>query len=263
MKKKILAVLLCATMVMGFSLNSYAAIGADGTGDADAVGENKIELDATTKTPTINVTISKSGAIIANPYRLAVATVDPNGDNTLEKATITVTNKSDVPIGVKITGKIEIDSGADSVSVGTTKAAVEAATTKQVYVQAIVTKASAPTVKLQTTTKKTTTVSGVEQTTYTYKEVAPVVYSTKGTTIATVPVLAAGATGALAGVKANADLNGDGKAQSVDAIDIIIDGAVSTPTTVAWKGTDVFKVTTTYDIQMAKNDAISGFASAE
>lgn len=250
MKKKLLALVLAATMVIGMGISASAADVSTGDVSGQLVS-GTIDLDADVEECTILVTISKTGDVIANPYELEVtdARTSTNVTDSLVGATITVENKSNVPIAVNITGKLTL---ASTVTAGTTLAAVEANTTaKQVYVQALVFKSGTTDTYLNKATYN------AKSETYTVAQVAPLVYSAKGTSIATVPVLAAKD-------KAKADLYStklsDKTAMSVEAIDVVISGATSNPATATWKdGTDTVKVTTVYDLKLAKSTDVTPF----
>lgn len=89
-EEKMLSLVLATAMLVGGSMTAFAAPTSTVIEDLPmSEGDGKIVMDATVQSATIKVTVTYDGSIIANPYGLSIATVDVDGENTLEGATST------------------------------------------------------------------------------------------------------------------------------------------------------------------------------
>lgn len=249
MKKKLTALALVATMLIASSMTVFAAeptTPAEPTGNREALGGGDLTMQSTVETVTISVTVTKGDAIVANPY--GIEKKNEAGDQTIiaegttfKGSTITFVNGSNVPIYVALTGRIKLPTYATSapaaqkVTVAATKAAIAAATTKQVYVDAEVLGAGTD----GNYTKELTS-DGT-------KAVGKVIYGTTAKSIANVTLAAKD--------KATGD--------EADKMQVKIDGATSVGQASLWNATtDKFDVITTYDLQLGGIRAKSKFKTA-
>lgn len=240
MKKKMLSLVLATAMLVGASMTVFAAPTTITDLPMDE-GDGDIVMDATVQKATIKVTVEQAGTIIANPYGLSVASVDVDGENSLEGATIKFTNESNAAIEVGLKGSITLADysnvdKADQVTIASDAKSIATATTKQVYVQAeIVDSIDAATNKAADDAVYLADAKGVA--------VKPLVYAAKAAEIATAPVLA----------KKDYDTDADGAVKTaVEEMAVVISGATSTSATSMWTDDDAFTVTTTYDLKLAK-----------
>lgn len=144
MKKKLLAVALTATMLVGSSLTAFASSTTDITSATEGVYGATIEGDTEVKVPTISVTVPTDlGNIGLNPYQM---TFTPTGGeestDQIISATHEIVNGSDVAIAVNVA---ELKGTADSPSqaVFVTAAPTEKITTKAVFMYLVVDKKGA------------------------------------------------------------------------------------------------------------------------
>lgn len=247
MKKKLTALALVATMLIASSMTVFAEETApsEPTGSREALGGGDLTMQSTVETVTISVTVTKGDAIVANPYGIEKKDGSDNvviaEGTTFKGSTITFVNGSNVPIYVALTGRIKLPTYATSapaaqkVTVAATKAAIAAATTKQVYVDAEVLGAGTD----GNYTKELTS-DGT-------KVVGKVAYGTTAKSIANVTLAAKD--------KATGD--------EVDKMQVKIDGATSVGQASLWNATtDKFDVITTYDLQLGGIRAKSKFKTA-
>lgn len=249
MKKKILAMVLMATMLIGTSISVSAATATTvSNNDADksvtsgnATGDS-LRMLATVKAADIEVEIKIGNTVVANPYGLTVGSVS----DTLVGAIITFENKSDTPIEVGLKGQIDLptyntEPTAQRVSVGSSKSEVMSATTKQVFVQAeIVAGESISDKKIAAENAKYFVIknSAGEK-----KKVAPLVYEKTAVAIASNPVLDK------AGVSGN-------DATTNCKMAVVLSGATSISPDYAWGDSDKFTVVTFYDLKLSNKPSL-------
>lgn len=248
MKKKILAMVLMATMLIGASMSVSAAATTVSGSDADktvtsgnAAGDS-IRMLASVSAADIEVEIKVGSTVVANPYGLTVGSVS----DTLVGAIITFENKSDTPIEVGLKGQIDLptyntEPTAQRVSVGSSKSEVMSATTKQVFVQAeIVASESISDKKIAAENVKYFVIknSAGEK-----KKVAPLVYEKTAVAIASNPVLDK------AGVSGN-------DATTNCKMAVVLSGATSISPDYAWGDSDKFTVVTFYDLKLSNKPSL-------
>ncbi len=243
MKKKVLSLMLAGVLLIGGSMTVFAAEGleTDTSGNdiwsALPTEEQSIDIDATIQEATINITITKDNRIIANPYKLSVAG-DPDGEKTLEGATIIFTNGSDAAVSIGLKGQITLSSGNDSkpsdskVTIASDKKSVETAERKQVYVQAEIVNADG--VSGNDILPGALYFANAKS-----KVVEPLVYSKSGAALTEAPVLA------------KAGYAGDVE-NAQESMAVVISGATSASTSSVWDDTDAFTVSTIYDLKLAQ-----------
>jgi len=255
MNKKLVSILLTATMVLSSSFIAFAddptppsfSGGALGSTHGDDKDANSIDYTGTVELPIINVEIAGSKAgVVANPYGLTVegVTVDDGEDYpTLIGDVITITNKSNMKIGLGITGKVEPFKSGDKdsqVKIATDPKAMHSDTkNKNVYVEGFIA-SDAWTAEAKSGGKMA--VKG--------KEVAPVVFTAKGAAF-TDPILEAGTKDGDNVTAATFEEDSNTGFGTTGTIKLVIDGETSFPEGAAWEETDTFKVTTTFDIKAA------------
>lgn len=111
MKKKILSLVLAATMVMGMSITAFAAettditaAGADGAYSTELTGELDVEL------PVIKVTVPSSlSDIVLNPYCIEVTYEGAANSDSVITAAQTITSESNVPLSVDVTATAAVE----------------------------------------------------------------------------------------------------------------------------------------------------------
>ncbi len=240
-----------ATMLFGMSMTVFAVSDNDVTGndvtgnDVETVsgsdvigGEQKIEMGGTVQTPTLKVTITKGKTVIANPYGLEDSTLGLTTDETLKGSTIEFKNESDTPIAVGLAGQVKLadydtmgTEKADRVTIADSLSSLNTATTKQVYIQAIVTSDGEEAHVLQTSSDR---------------DEKPLVYGKSNTELSNTPVLAAGGKAAA----------GSGNS---DTMILVISGGTSKSPTSQWTDADEFTVVTIYDLQFGNSKKLSKF----
>lgn len=94
MKKRLLSVLLAATMTMGAT--SISAFAEDINNMGDLAGTQSFEASGEAKVPTINITVPTTGTIVLDPFNL-----EQNGQIT--SADFKIINNSDIPVSVSLT----------------------------------------------------------------------------------------------------------------------------------------------------------------
>lgn len=262
MKKKLIGAVLTAVMLLGTSIVVCAAptvSGNDISGNDpwDSVsgnditttisgndeilrpgcGSNEIIFNGEVETVHLELTITQSGRIIANPYGLTNSTLGLNADTTLTPAVIKFENKSDAAVSVGLTGAVKlyydgVDNMEDMVKIASEN--VSGAMGKQLYVQGRISDGN----RRYLATAK----DGI---------VPPIVYSEEGAAVKSAPVLTAEGMG---GTPAQ-----DGSGITTDTIVLQISGSTSYSTVSEWKKQNKFDVITIYDIALSEKEKASGF----
>ena len=130
MKKKILALILAGTMVMGSCLTASAteiSTATDGQYKAD------VEVTEDIKTPTIRITVPTTAAVTLNPYK--IKTTVGNTENSTDKVVSDhyfIKNASNVAI--RVDGKLQVVPASGSEVVMATTALTGKETTKTALV---------------------------------------------------------------------------------------------------------------------------------
>lgn len=200
-------------------------------------GSNQIVFKGEVETVHLTLTITQSGRIIANPYGLTNSSLGLNANTTLTPARIKFENKSDAALSVGLTGAIKlyydgVETTEDQIKIAAEN--VAGPTGKQLYVQG----------KISDGNRRylTTAQGGIE---------SPIIYSEKGTTAESAPVLAA------KGMGGKTSANGQGT--TTDTIVLELSGSTSYSKVSEWKKENKFDVITIYDIRLSEADMASGF----
>lgn len=241
MKKKILSLVLAAAMTAGVSMTAFATYNET----MENAGAGKpIEMEATLLNGAISMTITDAGGVQVNPYGLVKASTYFDSGKTFKGASIKFVNNSDMAIEVGLKGMLSMKTPytdatpkLNQVTFASDARTVQTATTKMVYVQALVVdKADDGGYKFLAASdaKYLTNAKGTF--------VAPLVYAARAVPIDTNPVLAAGSGTAP-----------DPAAGTSSEMVVIISGETSASLTSPWdEEKDLFVVTTTYDLKLAK-----------
>lgn len=240
MKKKILSLVLAAAMTAGVSMTAFATYNET---MENAGAGNPIEMEATLLNGAISMTITDAGGVQVNPYGLVKANDYFESGKTFKGASIKFVNNSDMAIEVGLKGMLSMKTPytdatpkLNQVTFASDARTVQTATTKMVYVQALVVdKADEEDKYLAASDAKyLTNAKGAF--------VAPLVYASRAVPIDTNPVLAAGSN--------NAPTPAAGTSKEMV---VIISGETSASLTSPWdEEKDLFVVTTTYDLKLAK-----------
>lgn len=100
MKKRILALVLSAVMVMGLSITAFAADGEIDTVTALTTGQ-AVTVTSTTTAPTIKVTVPTTAALTLNPYKISYTDAAGNiATNQIVSVPQAIVSESDVPLTV-------------------------------------------------------------------------------------------------------------------------------------------------------------------
>lgn len=270
MKKRMIGLLLAATMIIGSSVTAFAsdATGMDNTtisnnavtansagGDVEKSG-GTIEWAGKVREATIKITVTTAKKVILNPYHLNVFVTGNDGaeggdvSTGVVAAPINFKNEGEVPMAITITGKITV-SGANNTSlkgkvatIAATPAAVKAATTKQIYVQGKFEVSGGDVTGTNLYYAVPAKTAGAEPTWTPAKEL---VYTATGAVTPQPAMLAAKGT-QKTGVSEN------------DEINWIVTGETSIDPKVEWTSEDDIKVITIYDLKaVPTSTALSRF----
>lgn len=128
--RRLLALVLAATMVMGLSVTASASATLDGT-----KMEQEVTVTQTTTVPIISITVPTTAAINLNPYKLDVQVGTQATDLSTQQVIsepMKVKNGSNVPIIVSYTAKLEVPQSSKIVLA--TSAPAATVTTKSAYI---------------------------------------------------------------------------------------------------------------------------------
>ena len=159
MNKKLLALALTATMLLGASMTVFASNASLGTGGKDDKSGSKdvtgnVEYDGNLQPITISVEVSKAGSkVVMNPYKMVISELGgrTSVSDSMVLPDISFNNQTAVPVALGIAGYIDLSGNAATMTVVPGLNPLAPTTKKQVHVDVTFTADADGTNKLYST----------------------------------------------------------------------------------------------------------------